>query len=270
MERVVIFGAKGMLGHAVCSYLSHKGYEIQYLSKSEFDISKESHEKIRNFIRRGDYVINCSAVLKSVMAKLTPEDLFRVNAVFPINLGLLCRSIGAKLFHITTDGVFDGAKGSYSEEDLINPQDLYAFSKSAGEAADAMIFRTSVIGEEISEGRSLLSWAMSQRGKSINGYTNHLWNGITTLELAKVIETVISTELYAKGLYHLHSPDKASKYELLSTINQIYSLGLVITPSNAERACDYTLRTCRKLSTKLITKSISSQIQEMRSFFAGI
>ena len=97
-----------------------------------------------------------------------------------------------------------------------------------GKTKIGMALRTSIIGEENGQSRSLLEWAKSQDRKEVNGFTNYLWNGVTTVYLAEIIETILLKNLYQKGLFHIHSPNTVTKYELLQLFDLVYKLNLKI------------------------------------------
>ena len=184
--KLTVFGANGMLGHTVCEYFKSKGNEVIKVTRSNFDIAKEPHQKSEEFIKNSDLVINCAGVIKPRIKDMTIEDVLRVNSVFPHNLAKVCSNQNIKMIHITTDCVYTGNKGNYNEDDLFDADDIYGLTKNAGEPGNnCMVLRTSILGEENGQSRSLLEWVKSQKGKEVNGYTNHFWNGVTTLYLAE-------------------------------------------------------------------------------------
>ncbi len=152
--------------------------------------------------------------------------------------------------------------------DYFDADDLYGMSKNGGDSAPAMVLRTSIIGEERASLRSLLEWARSQRGKRVSGFVNHRWNGVTTLYLAEVIHRIVERGLYRVGLFHVHSPEIVTKFELLTLIDQAYGLDLDIQAADAPTACDRSLASQFDLSKQLCTKSLREQLEEMRQFFA--
>ncbi len=266
-RRVVVFGSRGMLGYAVTSHFERAEWEVCALSRDDFDIATADHVLLKDIIRQDDIVVNCAGVIKPQIAKSSIEHVLRVNAVFPRNLAKVCDKLGAKCFHVTTDCVYSGLKGEYTEQDLFDANDLYGMSKNAGDIADCMVLRTSIIGEEKGQSRSLLEWARSQAGKEVNGFTNHRWNGVTTLYFAQIVQRIADHDLYSKGLYHLHSPNTVTKLELVQTISEIYELGLQIKPLEAPEACDRSLGSLYPLSRRVATHTIAQQIAEMRDFF---
>lgn len=269
MKKVLILGAGGMLGQAMSRYFSVAGYRVEALTRSDFDIAREPAEKLAPRIAESDAIINCAGVIKPLIAKTPIEDVLRVNAVFPRNLAMLCKKAERPCFHVTTDCVYSGRRGGYDEEDLFDAEDVYGMTKNAGESETAMVLRTSIIGEERGQSRSLLEWARSQAGKEVNGFTNHLWNGVTTVQLAESIATILQKSLYQPGIFHVHSPNVVTKLELLQILSDAYDLKLSIKATQAAEACDRSLSSIHPLSARVCTKDIATQVREMRRFFAA-
>ncbi|MEW6194094.1 MAG: SDR family oxidoreductase [Bacteroidota bacterium] len=270
MKKILVIGSTGMLGYAVSSYFKSKGYDVLDLSRNEFDIANDSIEKLEPFLEGVNVAINCAGVIKPTIAKNSIESVLKINSLFPRNLAKVCNKRDIKCFHVTTDCVYTGKKGRYTEEDYFDADDLYGLSKNAGENKDCMVLRTSIIGEENGQSRSLLEWAKSQSGKMVNGFTNHLWNGVTTLYLAEVIETILQHSLYRHGLFHIHSPSSVNKYELLQIFNKIYQLNLTVNPTEAKESVDRTLGSIYGLSSETSVKNLEVQVAEMKDFFEKI
>lgn len=269
MQKVVVIGSTGMLGYAVSKYYKAKSYNVVEISRNEFDIANDSIEKLEPFLNETDFVINCAGVIKPTIAKNTIENVLKINSLFPRNLAKLCNNKGIKCFHVTTDCVYTGKKGKYNEEDYFDADDLYGLSKNAGENRDCMVIRTSIIGEENGQSRSLLEWTRSQAGKEVNGFTNHLWNGVTTLYLAEVIEKIFMNGLYQKGIFHIHSPNTVNKYELLQIIDRVYELKFPkINATEAKDAIDRSLASIYNLTNVVSVKTLENQIKEMKEFFS--
>jgi dTDP-4-dehydrorhamnose reductase len=146
------------------------------------------------------------------------------------------------MIHITTDCVFSGKHGNYNENAIHDEINDYGMSKSLGELCKATIIRTSIIGEELMNKRSLLEWVKSNQGKEINGFTQHFWNGVTCLQLAEIIYKIIKDELYWEGVRHIFSPKSVSKYELINMINEVYNLNITVIPQETQKI-DKTLKT---------------------------
>ena len=267
IRNVLILGSGGMLGYAVFEYFKRKHYNCIAIDKQEFDISKDSMSKLIPFLENMDIVVNCAGVIKSHINKLTVEDVLRINSIFPRNLAKFCKSNKILCFHITTDCVYTGQKGKYSESDFFDATDVYGMSKNAGEPTECMTIRTSIIGEERANYMSLLEWARSNKGKEVNGFLNHYWNGVTTLYFAEIIENILEKGLYQEGIFHLHSQNVVNKYELLRIFDRTYKLNLEINPIETPILCDRSLTSIYNLSTQVCTKDIEQQVIEMREFF---
>lgn len=256
-----------MAGVAVAKFFESQGHSVTRVTRKEFDIAKAPINDLASFIDKSDAVINCAGVIKPMIAKMSIEDVLRVNTVFPQNLAKLSKKAGVKCFHLTTDCVYSGAKGNYNEEDRFDADDVYGMSKNGGEPRECMTLRTSIIGQEIGQSRSLIAWALSQAGKAVNGFTNHKWNGITTLTFAKVVDKILNKGLYKEGLFHVHSPNAVTKAELLAIFNRVYNLNLSITSVEGPTFCDRSISSLYDLTSSLEIPDIETQVAQMRDFF---
>jgi dTDP-4-dehydrorhamnose reductase len=262
-----VLGAGGMLGYAVCEYFARTGTAVLAIRRSEFDIGRDPLDKLERLVGSVRHIVNCAGVIKPMIAATCIEDVLRVNTVFPHNLARLGDRLGIQVFHVTTDCVYSGARGGYIETDTFDADDVYGMSKSGGDAAPAMVLRTSIIGEERASRRSLLEWVRAQRGGTVKGFLNHRWNGVTTVHFAEIIHQLIEGALYQRGLFHIHSPDVVTKCELLRLIAEAYELDLKIEPVEADAACDRSLMSQYDLAARLCTKSLRQQLDDMRRFF---
>lgn len=270
MNKISVIGANGMLGYAVSEYFLSHGYNVTKITRNEFDIAKDPFGKLEHMLSESDVVINCAGVIKPQIAKMTIEDVLKVNSLFPRNLALYCKQMDIKCFHITTDCVYSGSKGEYTENDFFDADDVYGLTKNAGETTQCMVLRTSIIGEEKGQSRSLVEWARSQQVKKVNGFVNHFWNGVTTIHLAEIIEKILEQDIYVEGLYHIHSLNTVSKKDLLEILNETYSLHLTVVPTEAPQFCDRTLSSKYSFSKMICTKTIQMQVYEMKEFFETI
>jgi dTDP-4-dehydrorhamnose reductase len=267
-HNVLVFGANGMLGRATTAFFARRGDATTAVTRARFDIARDDFAALRRVVEGYDVIINCAGVIKPMIASTAIEDVLRVNAIFPHNLALAAPH--AHIFHVTTDCVYTGSQGGYDENAAVDAEDVYGLSKAAGDNAPAMTLRTSIIGEEVLPGRSLLAWAASQRGKSVNGFTNHRWNGVTTVELARIIAAVVDDGAYRIGRFHVHSPDVLTKDEMLRLFDDVYELGLDVIPKEAALPCDRSLRSLHPLGAAYGTPSFREQLVQMRAFFAEI
>lgn len=246
MIRVVILGSTGMLGWAVGrhflskpnAYDVHLSFRTQKLSwgsqKFQFDARIDEHI---SHIPQADYVINCIGCIKQ--RHYDTDTFTQVNSRFPHLLANECAKRNMRLIHPSTDCVFTGNKGQYSESDSPDAMDVYGISKIMGEPRKCMLLRTSIIGEELRTKYSLIEWAKAQRGRTIQGYTNHFWNGLTAIQYAKVCDQIIQDDLYVEELRHIYST-VVTKYEMLNTFNDHFDLKLNIEkfehPSRIDRS----------------------------------
>jgi dTDP-4-dehydrorhamnose reductase len=267
MKTITVLGANGMLGFAVSEYFTSQGYDVQKITRSDYDIVKDPMLKLEHLLIDSNVVVNCSGVINTQISKSTIENILKVNSVFPRNLALFCKQMHIKCFHVTTDCVFNGTKGSYTEDDYFDSDNIYGLTKNAGEPMNCMTLRTSIIGEERGQSRSLIEWARSQQGKNVNGFVNHFWNGVTTVHLAEIIEKILDQDLYIEGIYHIHSPNSVSKKELLVLLDEVYELHLSVKPAEAPQFCDRTLSSKYSYSRLLCNKTVQMQVYEMKDFF---
>jgi len=264
--RVIIFGSNGMLGNYLYSFLKYKSnMDIISFSRKNLDICKTTKETLHNFLepivsKDDSVIINAAGVIKQREKNI--EEMIFVNSIFPHMLANLSKNLNFKCIHITTDCVFAGDKGKYTEKSPHDCLDAYGKSKSLGENPNSCVIRTSIIGDELYNKKSLLEWCVSMRGKEINGYTNHFWNGVTCLELSSIIKKIINKNFFWEGVRHIFSED-VSKFELIQMINFHYNLNLNIKKYETKYPCDRTLRTNYK---KIINKSLEQQIIEMKKF----
>lgn len=249
MTRVLVMGASGMLGHEVyrmCAahmktYASLRNQPQYYARQTLFDpahiISGTSVQDFDTIIAaferaRPDVVVNCIGIVKQSAAAKDPVQSITVNALFPHRLAALCAASGARLIHISTDCVFSGRKGSYTEKDIPDPEDLYGRSKLLGEVdhlAHALTLRTSMIGFELGTQFGLLEWFLSNRGGVVKGYSRAVFSGLTTPALADLIRHLIEAHPALSGLYHV-SAAPIDKYALLRLCNQAFDAQVEITP----------------------------------------
>lgn len=273
--KIAILGSTGMLGHAVGQYFdnhpdyeAHLSYRDPKLAYGTYNFRLDAFEYISRE-RTGsmepfegfDYVINCIGGIKQ--HSFTDMELSKLNTMFPITLSARCALTGAKLIHVSTDCVFSGKKGTYTEDDTPDPEDVYGMTKLIGESPSCMVLRTSLIGEELHSNVSLLGWAKSQAGKEVNGFTNHRWNGVTTKEFARICDKIIQKELYITGRRHVFNPTPVSKAEMLEAFNSRFNLGLKINHVLADTVVDRSLATRYSLCNELNIPGFAEMIAAM-------
>ena len=274
--KIAILGDTGMLGQMVKGELRAEGFEVVGFNRSnglniEHDSKKTNYDKLCSLIPDNvTYVINCMGAIKPQFNKSPINSIF-INAVFPHQLAQWAQEQTTwgnvkKVFHITTDCVFDGNDGWYTDYFPHNTLDEYGKSKSLGEPSNCMVLRTSIIGPEWGgNNRSLVEWLLSCEGQTINGFTNHIWNGLTTLELAKSIGKIISGDLYKEDKFNLFSTD-INKYELLNLMVDEWCLDIKVNPVEADNYCNRTLRTTKPLNSMLHHPNIQTMIRDLTKF----
>ena len=267
MNTISVIGANGMLGFAVAEYFESRGYAVQRITHDQFDIVKDPIVNLEKMLFETDVVVNCAGITKEKVRNNSVEDVLKINSIFPRNLTLYCKQAGIKCFHITSESVFSGQRGSYSEDDPFDADDFYSISKNAGECPNCMILRTSFIGEEREDSHSLVEWAKGQHGQTVDGLVNHFWNGVTTVYLAEIIEKILENGAYSEGIFHIYSPNIVSKKELMELLNDVFMLNMSIEPIEGAHYCDRTLTSKYSLSRFFCTKTIQMQVHEMKEFF---
>lgn len=267
--KVFVLGKSGMLGRYVYTYLKEKGYNVVGVGRESIDASNYSmmlHKYVNDNMSKGDVVVNCMGMIKPRINERPAEEFITVNSLFPRELANLCEQYGVKLIHPTTDCVYTGSKGDYNENDPYDVSDVYGMSKALGEPSNCTVIRTSIIGEEVGQGRSLVEWIKGNKGGNTNGYLNHHWNGVTCLQFGKIVETMIEKDLFWDGIKHLHS-NKVDKYELSSMINKHFDLDITITPVEVPISVDRSMVTIHKDNLKDFNiPSLDIQIKEMYDF----
>ena len=238
MKKVLLFGATGMAGHVVYYYLQSTGkYDISNvvyrtpLTEDSIIVDVTNRDAVADVVHRvhPEIIINCVGILIKG-SREHPDNAILINAYFPHLLKRLSDEVGAKLIHISTDCVFSGKKGNYTEDDFRDADDVYGRSKALGEIINDkdLTIRTSIIGPELKEnGEGLFHWFMHQCGE-INGFRTAIWGGVTTLELAKAIDFSLDNGIV--GLIHLSNGVGISKFDLLNLFKEIWGKDTVIKP----------------------------------------
>lgn len=249
--KIIIFGSNGMLGNYITTFLKNY-YEIIKINRCIFDVSCATVENILNILNQYNNevvsVINCVGIIPQRNNMDDIKKYIKINTLFPHLLANCCQILNYNLIHVSTDCVYNGDVGNYSEDDIHNEKNIYGISKSLGEPSNSCVIRTSIIGEEIQNKKSLLEWVRSQNNGKINGFNDHYWNGMTCLQLAKIIHYIIEKNIFWKGVRHLFSPNIVSKYELVNIIIQKYNLNIRLN----------------KINTNFVNKTLTSKYE---SFF---
>lgn len=235
-KKVVVLGSRGMAGHIIAEYLDGLDkYEVfgvaresgKFVDKILDVLNEESLEAYLSEVKPDIVVNGVGALVAEANADIS--NAITTNGLLPHVLAKLGACLGFKLIHLSTDCVFSGRDGGYTEDSPKDGLDSYAKSKALGEVINErdLTIRTSIIGPELKNGTGLLNWFFQQSGE-IRGYTHAYWTGVTTLELAKVIDAMIEQKI--TGLYHLCPKDKISKYDLLLLFKKVWNREITITP----------------------------------------
>jgi dTDP-4-dehydrorhamnose reductase len=294
MKRVLLLGATGMLGSGVYSVL-HKRYRLVLAIKDPHKVAlldkvyggTRNHEIVpfdaeliyQDFVaKKGcdgnyfsdflgriggiDYAINAVGMTIPFSLK-RPELTFFINGALP---NIFANAFGEKLIHITTDCVYDGRQGfPYDENSSKSPIDVYGLSKSLGEPAKCLTIRTSIIGRELTGFTGLLEWFLQQDGKSITGFSEHYWNGITTQQFGRICDQIMSSPgvFPRHGIFHVFST-VVSKYEMLLTFQRKYKIRCTINPASENRL-NRTLTTVKEFNGLLQMPSFVEMVDALES-----
>ena len=238
--KVLILGGTGMAGHTITIYFNEAGHDVTAFSRSKVsycnningDIS--DFENLKKIINEGQYdaIINAIGILNQD-AEDHKSNAVLLNSYLPHFLSDMTKEMKTRVIHMSTDCVFSGKTGGYSETSFRDGETFYDRSKALGELENSkdLTFRNSIIGPDMSErGIGLFNWFMKQEGQ-INGFTKAIWTGVTTLTLAKAMEQALNENL--TGLYNLVNNETISKYELLELFNKYMRDGQIeILPSD--------------------------------------
>lgn len=283
--KILVLGASGMLGNAVFRLLGsspgltvagtvrggsarrHFPAELAALLITGIDV--ENHDSIvRAFARaRPDVVMNCVGLVKQLADADDPLQAVPLNTLLPHRLAALCAAGGARLVHVSTDCVFSGSRGAYTEDDVPDAADLYGRTKLLGEVVDqphAVTLRTSIIGRELDGCRSLVGWFLAQRGP-VNGYRRAIFSGLPTVELATVIRDVVLPRPGLSGLYHVAAAP-IDKLALLRLVADAYGHAIEIVPRD-EPVIDRSLDATRfRAATGYVAPAWPELVRRMHAF----
>ena len=249
--KVLILGGDGTLGHQLLRTLSsrhetrvtlrgsHEHYRHAKLfdrTNAIFNIDASSMERLFEAVAafRPDAIVNAVGIVKQRGAAKEAIASIEINSLLPHRVALLASAVGARFIHVSTDCVFSGARGPYTEADSPDPVDLYGRSKLLGEVVDkphALTLRTSIVGRELSRRQGLLEWFLAQKGTA-RGFSKAIFSGLTTNELSRVIETALTQHPKLNGLYHV-SGDPIDKNALLQLFARSLNPSCAIEPDES-------------------------------------
>jgi dTDP-4-dehydrorhamnose reductase len=226
--RILVTGASGLLGLNLCLHLAdrHQLFGALHFQKlidppfRTYQVDLFNDLSIESLIKKSkpDLLVNCAAMANVDLCESQPEAAHRINAQMPGQLAALCRQNGIRFVHISTDAVFDGLAGDYTEEDSPNPLSVYARTKLEGEnlvAAenkDAIIARVNFYGYSLRGKRSLAEFFLNnlRSGSKVDGFVDVIFCPLYVTDLVNILMTMVEKDL--KGLYHVVSPESLSKY----------------------------------------------------------
>lgn len=282
--KVLVVGASGMIGSTVLRVLSeNKDWEVygtvrdasvkRFFSvaigerlQADIDVEHSDHlVKVLDRIRP-DIVVNCAGLTKHKPEAEDPLIAIPVNTLMPHRLAGLCKLVGARFIHVSTDCVFSGEKGGYIEGDFADARDVYGKSKALGEVIypNTVTLRTSTIGHELQSKYGLLDWFLSQEGRC-KGYTRAVFSGLPTVVFAQVVRDVVIPHQALSGLYHV-AAEPIDKFSLLKLIAGVYGKKIDIVPDD-RLAIDRSLNADRFRSvTGYIAPGWQELIEKMHSY----
>lgn len=271
-----------MLGHKLRQILSprfdtfvtfrsqvenYAGFDLFDQSRAIGGLSAGDPDSFTRHLRdlKPDVVVNCIGIVKQDSAAKDPITSITVNSLFPHKLARACAEIGARFIHLSTDCVFSGRQGNYSEDDVPDAGDLYGRTKLLGEVTEpgCLTIRTSMIGRELSGAHGLIEWFLSQQNQTVRGFRRAIFSGFTTLALAQVLADIIEQHPEVTGLYHL-SAAPISKFDLLSLVRDVYGVKVEIEPDETF-LCDRSLDSERfRQATGFVAPDWEEMIRKMR------
>jgi dTDP-4-dehydrorhamnose reductase len=260
---VTVLGANGMVGYYIATYLAECGHEVLAVNGHDIDINNPKSVS-ENVTSATDYVINCIGSVPHRNAPL--QEQIKVNSVWPHLLWAWMQKNfpGKRLIHLSTDCVFhaDNNEKGFYEGDRTCPNSPYGATKAAGEPAGCMTIRTSIIGEEKKNFHGLIEWVKSAK-KIVPGWEDHLWNGVTCLELAKVIEEVVKKGAGWEGVRHIHTSGagQITKCKLVAMIACRWNRDLKVLLTNSGKRTNRTLGTLH--SWPMTWKTLDLQLDEL-------
>jgi dTDP-4-dehydrorhamnose reductase len=271
-NKVLILGANGMAGHVITTGLREDASYFDTISvarnnsiiKPDCLLDVTDFAELQKLIKKikPDVIINCVGILNRI-AEENPHRAVLINSYLPHFLEFITNNSKTKVIHISTDCVFSGKDGNYTEHSFKDGIGYYAQSKGLGEVVNSkdLTLRTSIIGPEInSNGIGLFHWFYNQYGQ-INGYTNAYWTGISTIELLNAIKFAITDDKIV-GLFHLVNDKKISKYHLLEIMNNEFKKQVTLIPDDKYKIDKSLLNTRKDFSFQI--KNYDEMIKEMK------
>lgn len=226
--KLIILGANGMLGSMLSFVCRQRNYPALRVTRSMFDVLKDPISKLEKYFDVPCCVVNCIGAIPQ--KTYTDADYTLLNTTYPQELSKLCEARRIPFIHMSTNCVFSGSVQECDESCIPDATDIYGLSKYKGEPTYGMTIRCSIIGPERVSQNGLMEWFLSQP-KDVFGYTDHYWNGLTTLELSTIlVQCVIDGSIAEKGVFHFFSDTVVSKYDILCELKRLFGKSITIHP----------------------------------------
>lgn len=268
--KIILLGAQGMLGHVVKTYFEEKGYDVVCTNRDDrkSDLFWDAVENLKDIEKiiekqKPEVVINCTGILNKV-AEDNKSLAVLMNSYLPHYLDELSAKYNYKFVHVSTDCVFSGDTGNYTETSLRDATNFYGQSKALGEAINerSVTLRTSIVGPDVNpNGIGLFQWFMNQKD-TVGGYTKVLWTGVTTMEFAKAMEVAIKNNLV--GLHHVVNNDVIPKGDLLGLFKKYFDKDIEIVPNPDAESKKTLVRT--ELSFDFKVPSYDQMVSDMKDW----
>lgn len=282
--KILVVGASGMIGSTMFRVMSEKfgsnvvgtmrdpssAHYFAHCLRDQliFNIDLENSDSLIGMLdrTRPDVVINCAGLTKHKPGSDEPLKALPINSLMPHRLAKLCSMLGTRFIHVSTDCVFSGRHGLYTEKDIPDADDVYGRSKILGEVygPNSVTLRTSTIGRELSSKYGLLEWFLDQKD-TCKGYRNAIFSGLPTVLFAQIVRDIVIPNEKLMGLYNV-SAAPISKFSLLQLIAKIYTKNITIIPDDTlliDRSLDSSLF---HTSTGYVAPSWDEIIHTMRSY----
>jgi dTDP-4-dehydrorhamnose reductase len=250
LTRILILGGAGMLGHKLAqtlrgtfdTWVTFRAPASRYERFGIFDpartiggVDGSDFDTVVGAVAavRPDVIVNCIGIIKQLPAAQDPIISLSINSLLPHRLQRLARAAGARLIHLSTDCVFRGTKGMYTEDDLSDAADLYGRSKSLGETSGpgALTLRTSIIGRELETQSGLMEWFLGSRGKRVNAFSRAIYSGFSTQVMSRIIQMVVTKHPDLDGLWQVSS-EPITKLDLLGLLRDSFRLEVELVPDS--------------------------------------
>ena len=246
--KILILGVSGLIGHKLLQELSveHEVFGTLHKTKAQYNnlalfadstiiegIDVLKFEKLTEVLQviDPDVLLNCVGITKRKITQNNTLEVIETNAVFPHKLAYWAKNNNKRVIHFSTDCVFNGKEGDYSEESLTTAEDLYGRTKALGEIRydHTLTIRSSFIGQELFDRTELLDWVLAQEGKQIKGFKNALYSGVSINFMAKTVNDIITNHTKLNSLYQLAPDVPISKYDLICSVKKAFGLDIDVT-----------------------------------------